>query len=143
MPFPAGVVFVTWGDEGGSPGAGVAAACGGGCVSSQELWRPKREWAMRSSVLEVPEAPGVGLRGAAPIMTLAAIGAAFVGPVAVYSGDVMWKMESGFMVICSEVLAALALRGWGAARRASLVDEPPACRLAGRAAGRHADTHTR
>ena len=69
MPFPAGVVFVTWGDEGGSPGAGVAAACGGGCVSSQELWRPKREWAMRSSVLEVPEAPGVGLHGAAAMMT--------------------------------------------------------------------------
>ena len=57
-------------------------------------------------------------------MTLAAIGAAFVGPVAVYSGDVMWKMESGFMVTCSEVLAVPASRGLGTARRASLVDEP-------------------
>ena len=79
---------------------------------------------MRSSVLEVPEAPEVGLRGAAPIMTLEAIGAAFVGPLGVYRGDVMWKMESGFMVTFSEALAVPVSRSACTARRSSLVDEP-------------------
>ena len=79
---------------------------------------------MRSSVLGVPEAPVVGLRGAAPIMTLEAIGAAFVGPLAVYRGDVMWKMESGFMVTISEALAVPVSRGARTASRASFVGEP-------------------